>query len=152
MKGKRSELTLPPPLESYCSVSPPGETRGVTLSFEVILFDPQVNLVDASPSLEVGLPSGLEVPNTSGMRCIVNPVSVVARLAHRNQWPTYLNDLVEDLRVPTFIRLYNQLMLAHVRHSEPARGDVVLSPPGPGRFFDRDPGRNGWWCDTLGRS
>ena len=75
-------------------IARPGKTGRRTSSGEVRIFDPKVKLVDASPSLEVGLAPGLEVPNEPSVRCEHDTVAIVSCLAHCGQWSTYLRDLI----------------------------------------------------------
>ena len=66
-------------------IARPGKTGRRTSSGEVCIFDPKVQLIDASSSLKVRLTSGLEVPDEPSLKCVDDPVAVVACLAHCGQ-------------------------------------------------------------------
>ncbi len=142
MRGERGKPTSHPSPEPYCSMSRPGKTRGLTSSFDVCLFDPKLKLIDASPSLEVGLPPSLEVPNEATLKCVNDPVAVVARLARCGERPTHLRDLLQYLRVSALICLVPQLMLAHVWAvfpCSPTRCAVPCAIHGTRRWVPREP-------------
>ena len=56
-----------------------------------------------------------------------NPVPVVACLTYCGKGATHLRDLVDDLGVSALVRLDLQPLLAHIRESSSARGDIVLA-------------------------
>ena len=71
----------------------------------VLVSHPEVELVDASRSLEpCALPS-LAVDNKTALRCVHYPISSVARGTHGVEWATHFGDLAKDVGVPALVGL-----------------------------------------------
>ena len=121
-KGNNSgEGECSPSLGPDRSVALPGKTRGLGTPLVALISDPQIELVDSPPALEVRSLLSLAVMDETALRGIDHPVALVARGAHRREWSANFRNLIEHRRVFPFIGLHIQTLLAHIGHPSGTR-------------------------------
>ena len=94
---------------------------------EILLLDPEVQLINISSPIEVSPPPSEAAQNEAALGSVDNPVPVVACLTYCGKRATHLRDLVDDLGVSALISLDFQPLLPHIGESSSARRDVVLA-------------------------
>ena len=77
--------------------------------------------------IEVGPPPGNATQDESTVRGVDNPAVVIAGLTHCGKRAAHLRYLIDHFGVPALVGLDLESLLAHVRESPSARGDVVLA-------------------------
>ena len=110
------------------SASRPGKTLGLI----TFLLHPEIQLVDASASCEVGRDSCLTVVDAAAVRAVYYEVPLVTCGADRSQWPGDLGDLVHRVARVSLIRRYTERLLSQVGNTLASSREVGLVSQRPG--------------------